>query len=39
MQGIRYFGDNKAPTAFYFEIDPTIPQDQSVSIGMHPKNK
>lgn len=38
MQGIRYFGDYKAPTAFYFEIDPTTTRDQSVSIGMHPEN-
>lgn len=38
MQGIRYFGDYKAPTAFYFEITPLGNGAYQLSSGMHPKN-
>lgn len=38
MQGIRYFGDYKAPTAFYFEITPLGNGACQLSSGMHPKN-
>lgn len=35
MQGIRQYGDYKAPTAFYFEVDPTLPEGRQLSTGMH----
>ncbi|MCB0534183.1 MAG: metal-dependent hydrolase [Saprospiraceae bacterium] len=38
MQGIRYFGNYKAPTAFYFEITPQTGGKYLLSSGMHPKN-
>lgn len=38
MQGIRYFGDYKAPTAFYFEITTAADGTYRLSSGMHPKN-
>lgn len=37
MQGIRQYGDYKAPTAFYFEIDPSLPIGEQLNTGMHPK--
>ncbi len=37
MQGIRYFGDYKAPTAFYFEITPLGNGAYQLSSGMHPR--
>ncbi|NND77024.1 MAG: metal-dependent hydrolase [Flavobacteriales bacterium] len=36
MQGIREFGEYKAPTAFYFEIDPHNDGSFDLSSGMHP---
>ncbi len=36
MQGIREFGDYKAPTAFYFEITPLENNNYELSSGMHP---
>ena len=40
MQGVRTFGDYKAPTAFYFEITPkTECGEYELSSGMHLKNK
>lgn len=38
MQGIRTFGEYKAPTAFYFEIKPNPDGTYVLSTGMHPKN-
>ncbi len=38
MQGIRYFGDYKAPTAFYFEITPLENGAYRLDSGMHPEN-
>lgn len=40
MQGIRYFGDEKAPTAFYFEITPA-PEEPGykLTVGMHPEEQ
>lgn len=35
MQGIRQYGDYKAPTAFYFEIDPSLPIGEQLNTGMH----
>jgi len=35
MQGVREFGDYKAPTAFYFEIVPKENGDFELSTGMH----
>jgi hypothetical protein len=35
MQGTRNYGDYKAPTAFYFQIDPEAAQSQQLSTGMH----
>ncbi len=37
MQGVREFGDYKAPTAFYFEITPKVNGDYEVTSGMHPE--
>jgi inner membrane protein len=37
MQGIRTFGTYKAPTAFYFEIDPGLNGEYELTTGMHPK--
>jgi len=37
MQGVRTFGEYKAPTAFYFEVE-TLPNDQfELTTGMHPE--
>jgi len=38
MQGIRFSGNTKAPTAFYFEITPLGDTNYLLSSGMHPKN-
>lgn len=38
MQGIRYFGDYKAPTAFYFEITPLGNGAYRLDSGMHPES-
>ncbi len=38
MQGVRTFGDYKAPTAFYFEITPSVDSTYDLTTGMHPKN-
>lgn len=35
MQGIRYFGEYKAPTAFYFEMKPKNDGTFALSTGMH----
>ncbi len=35
MQGIRHFGEYKAPTAFYFEITPLPDGTYKLSSGMH----
>lgn len=35
MQGVRYFDDYKAPTAFYFEITPQMGGGYELSTGMH----
>ena len=35
MQGIRAYGDYKAPTAFYFEIDQHADGTYDLSTGMH----
>lgn len=37
MQGVRTFGDYKAPTAFYYEITPKNEGDYALTSGMHPK--
>ena len=37
MQGVRQFGDYKAPTAFYFEITPHENGGYHLSSGMHPE--
>ena len=37
MQGVRHFGDYKAPTAFYFQIVPEMGGGYELSTGMHPK--
>lgn len=37
MQGIRHFGDYKAPTAFYFEITPKEDGSFDLKTGMHPQ--
>lgn len=39
MQGIRTFGDYKAPTAFYFEITPHSDGSYNLSTGMHKKQE
>lgn len=39
MQGIRTYGDYKAPTAFYFEITPHTDGSYELKTGMHPKHK
>jgi inner membrane protein len=39
MQGVRYFGEYKAPTAFYYEIDPKEDGSYELSSGMHPKSE
>ncbi len=36
MQGIRHYGDYKAPTAFYFEITPHQDNSFDLTEGMHP---
>lgn len=38
MQGIRTFGDYKAPTAFYFEIKKQPDGSYDLQSGMHPNN-
>ena len=38
MQGIRTFGDYKAPTAFYFEITPIQNGKYELNTGMHKKD-
>tara|TARA_R110002049_G_scaffold132297_2_gene291377 strand:- start:494 stop:1459 length:966 start_codon:yes stop_codon:yes gene_type:complete len=35
MQGIRTYGDYKAPTAFYFEITPLLDENYDLTTGMH----
>lgn len=37
MQGIRTYGNYKAPTAFYFEIIPQSDGDYNLTTGMHKK--
>lgn len=37
MQGVRTFGNYKAPTSFYFEINPHPDGSYELSTGMHPK--
>ncbi len=37
MQGIRHFGEYKAPTAFYFEITPKEDGTYNLATGMHPR--
>lgn len=39
MQGIRGYGKYKAPTAFYFEIDPNPDGSYELTSGMHPETK
>ena len=39
MQGIRYFGDYKAPTAFYYEITLKPDGTYDLASGMHPEGK
>ncbi len=39
MQGIRHFGDYKAPTAWYFEIAQENDGTYKLSTGMHKKDK
>ena len=39
MQGIRTYGEYKAPTAFYFEITTHSDGSYNLTTGMHPKNK
>ncbi|WJJ96416.1 metal-dependent hydrolase [Algibacter luteus] len=38
MQGIRTYGDYKAPTAFYFEITPFLDESYNLSTGMHKRD-
>ncbi|MDX1683811.1 MAG: metal-dependent hydrolase [Saprospiraceae bacterium] len=38
MQGIREYGDYKAPTAFYFQLTPSE-EGYDLSIGMHKKEE
>jgi inner membrane protein len=38
MQGIRDFGEYKAPTAFYFEIIPNHDGSYELAVGMHRKD-
>ena len=37
MQGIRTYGNYKAPTAFYFEITPLSNGKYDLTTGMHKK--
>ena len=37
MQGVRTYGDYRAPTAFYFEIEPSADGTYTLSTGMHAK--
>ena len=37
MQGVRTYGNYKAPTAFYFEITPQADGSDRLSTGMHKK--
>lgn len=37
MQGVRTYGDYKAPTAFYYEIEPFDDGSYDLSVGMHPR--
>jgi inner membrane protein len=37
MQGVRYLGETKAPTAFYFEIISHPDGSYDLNTGMHPK--
>ncbi len=39
MQGIRTYGDYKAPTAFYFEVITNSNGDFAIDTGMHKKNE
>ena len=39
MQGVRYFGKYKAPTAFYYEITPHAEGTFELSSGMHMANE
>ena len=38
MQGIRNYGDYKAPTAFYYEISPLDSMNYILESGMHSEN-
>lgn len=39
MQGVRTYGNYKAPTAFYFKIAPKENGTYQLKTGMHPKEK
>jgi len=39
MQGIRQFGDYKAPTSFYFEVTPHLDGSYKLANGMHEKQE
>lgn len=39
MQGIRTYGNYKAPTAFYFEITPFVNGEYKLTTGMHKKEE
>ena len=39
MQGVRTYGDYKAPTAFYFEITPLPDGSYTLGTGMHDRTK
>lgn len=38
MQGIRTYGNYKAPTAFYFEITPLLDKNYDLNTGMHKRD-
>lgn len=38
MQGVRMYGDYKAPTAFYFELSPNEDGDHEMTTGMHDRD-
>jgi inner membrane protein len=39
MQGVRTYGNYKAPTAFYFEISPQLDGSYELTTGMHTNDK
>lgn len=39
MQGVRIYGNNRVPTAFYFEIAPLENGNYNLTTGMHKKEK